>query len=94
MPLITITIQGGEGGGSDIGALLSNLGPLSGSLSGVSLKETLCKINIICVCVYNACKRADDGGGFLHRLSDLSNYNIVYPGAYLGLGRLDSCLGW
>jgi len=31
--------QGGDeegGGGSDIGALLGNLGPLSGSLSGVS----------------------------------------------------------
>jgi len=34
--LITITIQGGEGGASDIGALLGNLGPLIGSLSGVS----------------------------------------------------------
>jgi hypothetical protein len=32
-----MTMQGGEdGGGSDIGALLSNLGPLIGSLSGVS----------------------------------------------------------
>ena len=31
-----MSIQGGEGGGSDIGALLSNLGPLIGSLSGVS----------------------------------------------------------
>ena len=41
MPLITITIQGGEGGGSDIGALLGSLGPLSGSLSGVSLKNLL-----------------------------------------------------
>jgi hypothetical protein len=31
-------MQGGdeEGGGSDIGALLGNLGPLIGSLSGVS----------------------------------------------------------
>jgi hypothetical protein len=37
MLLISITIQGDEGGGSDIGALLGNLGPLSGSLSGVSL---------------------------------------------------------
>ena len=41
MPLITITIQGGEGGGSDIGALLGSLGPLSGSLSGVSLNKFL-----------------------------------------------------
>jgi hypothetical protein len=35
-----VTIQGGdedgEGGGSDIGALLGNLGPLIGGLSGVS----------------------------------------------------------
>jgi hypothetical protein len=36
-----MTIQGGEGGGSDIGALLGNLGPLIGSLSGVSLKTLL-----------------------------------------------------
>ena len=28
--------EGGEGGGSDIGALLGNLGPLIGGLSGVS----------------------------------------------------------
>jgi hypothetical protein len=37
-----VTIQGGEGedgegGGSDIGALLGNLGPLIGGLSGVSI---------------------------------------------------------
>ena len=37
--LTTLDEQGGDeegGGGSDIGALLSALGPLSGSLSGVS----------------------------------------------------------
>jgi hypothetical protein len=33
-----MTIQGGEDGGSDIGALLGNLGPLISSLSGVSLR--------------------------------------------------------
>ena len=37
-----LTTQGGddedgEGGGSDIGALLGNLGPLIGGLSGVSV---------------------------------------------------------
>lgn len=37
LQLTTLTMQGGEdGGGSDIGALLGNLGPLIGSLSGVS----------------------------------------------------------
>jgi hypothetical protein len=41
MPLITVTIQGGEGGGSDIGALLGAVGPLIGSLSGVRLKILL-----------------------------------------------------
>lgn len=40
-PANTVAIQGGddedgEGGGSDIGALLGNLGPLIGGLSGVS----------------------------------------------------------
>ena len=37
--LTTSDIQGGDedgGGGSDIGALLGNLGPLIGGLSGVS----------------------------------------------------------
>jgi hypothetical protein len=35
-------MQGGEGGGgSDIGALLGNLGPLIGSLSGVSCRTGL-----------------------------------------------------
>jgi hypothetical protein len=37
--LTTSDVQGGDeegGGGSDIGALLGNLGPLIGSLSGVS----------------------------------------------------------
>jgi hypothetical protein len=37
--LTTLDAQGGDeegGGGSDIGALLGALGPLSGSLSGVS----------------------------------------------------------
>ena len=37
--LTTLHVQGGDeegGGGSDIGALLGALGPLSGSLSGVS----------------------------------------------------------
>jgi hypothetical protein len=29
--------EDGEGGGSDIGALLGNLGPLIGGLSGVSI---------------------------------------------------------
>jgi hypothetical protein len=29
--------EDGEGGGSDIGALLGNLGPLLGGLSGVSV---------------------------------------------------------
>jgi len=37
----TVCMQGGdedgEGGGSDIGALLGNLGPLIGGLSGVSI---------------------------------------------------------
>jgi hypothetical protein len=33
-----VALQGGEdGGGSDIGALLGNLGPLLGGLSGVSV---------------------------------------------------------
>jgi hypothetical protein len=31
--------EDGEGGGSDIGALLGNLGPLIGGLSGVSVLE-------------------------------------------------------
>jgi hypothetical protein len=31
--------EDGEGGGSDIGALLGNLGPLLGGLSGVSVLE-------------------------------------------------------
>jgi len=31
--------EDGEGGGSDIGALLGNLGPLIGGLSGVSLHK-------------------------------------------------------
>ena len=39
MPLMTITIQGGECGGSDLGALSGNPGPLSGRLSGTSLKK-------------------------------------------------------
>jgi hypothetical protein len=35
--------EDGEGGGSDIGALLGNLGPLIGGLSGVSMPlPTLC----------------------------------------------------
>jgi hypothetical protein len=38
-----LNVQGGdedgEGGGSDIGALLGNLGPLIGGLSGVSQHE-------------------------------------------------------
>jgi len=41
MSLTIVTIQGGEGGGSDIGALLGSLGPLIGSLSGVSLNKLL-----------------------------------------------------
>jgi hypothetical protein len=32
--------EDGEGGGSDIGALLGNLGPLLGGLSGVSCLYT------------------------------------------------------
>jgi hypothetical protein len=32
---------GGEGGGSDIGALLGNLGPLIGGLSGVSCVQII-----------------------------------------------------
>jgi hypothetical protein len=38
--LTLMALQGGEdgeGGGSDIGALLGNLGPLLGGLSGVSV---------------------------------------------------------
>jgi hypothetical protein len=38
--LTLMALQGGEdgeGGGSDIGALLGNLGPLLGGLSGVSI---------------------------------------------------------
>jgi len=34
--------EDGEGGGSDIGALLGNLGPLIGGLSGVSCKAACC----------------------------------------------------
>ena len=43
--LTTLDVQGGDeegGGGSDIGALLGNLGPLSGSLSGVSPHKYFC----------------------------------------------------
>ena len=40
LQLTILDVQGGdedgEGGGSDIGALLGNLGPLIGGLSGVS----------------------------------------------------------
>jgi hypothetical protein len=49
-----LAIQGGDeegGGGSDIGALLGNLGPLIGSLSGVSLYK--CNNNIIKIYVHN-----------------------------------------
>jgi hypothetical protein len=41
--------EDGEGGGSDIGALLGNLGPLISGLSGVSimLKNVYMTLNII-----------------------------------------------
>jgi hypothetical protein len=48
--LTTGAIQGGgddgEGGGSDIGALLGNLGPLIGSLSGVSKFHEMISITL------------------------------------------------
>ena len=46
----TVCMQGGdedgEGGGSDIGALLGNLGPLISGLSGVSTMLKKCLYNI------------------------------------------------
>jgi len=36
--------EDGEGGGSDIGALLGNLGPLIGGLSGVSVTGQQCHL--------------------------------------------------
>jgi len=38
--------EDGEGGGSDIGALLGNLGPLISGLSGVSTMLKKCLYNI------------------------------------------------
>jgi hypothetical protein len=43
--------EDGEGGGSDIGALLGNLGPLIGGLSGVSCSSHDVHPTFICKCI-------------------------------------------
>lgn len=54
--------EDGEGGGSDIGALLGNLGPLIGGLSGVSTSENrrggasfICCVKHLFLCSWHLC---------------------------------------